>query len=405
MTQSVPVTLELHPDLKEAILIPDKETFLKIGEPAPGGWLGEDRQFLLLTDLILDDWVGPKIVGASWAIFEGGGHTIRINSFGGAGYYGLFQGASYAEISGLNIVLNIPDGPDDTVFAGGLTPIGSEVGIVDVHVSGKLYVSTTSSSIDSYAGGIAGELTGGSIVLCSSKLDLKLVNSTDNSVVGGLVGEIDGNRIMESFFSGTVEGKIVGGIIGRQAPSNSSTTEIEHCYSAGTVQGPSGTSASMDAGGIAGHLYGPSNPVKIMASYFFGTVDISSSTGGSAGGIAGITDSVTHSIVDCIVLAPTINAGNGALHRILDYSGSPSGISGNSAYGGRFFQNGSEISPPTADGSGGKEGADLPSVSGQPDFSGTEFDTTQPLSVFAPSVWPYHPYPVLSWQIEKGIQP
>jgi hypothetical protein len=414
MTQSVPVTLELHPDLKEMILIPDEATFKKIGEPAPGGWLGEEKKFLLLTDLMLTNWKGPKIAGASpteWAVFEGGGHTITINSFmSGAGNYGLFMDAYQAEISGLNIVLNIPDGPDDTVLAGGLTAGGSVVGIVDVHVSGKLYVSTTGPSTDSYAGGIAGELTGGSIVLCSSKLDLKLVNSTDNSVVGGLVGEIDAistnaSLIMESFFNGIVEGKIVGGIIGRQAVSNSDTIDIKHCYSAGTVQGPGNATY---AGGIAGYLPDtPPSPVNIVGCYVTGTVDISTATYGSAGGIAGTADGNGHSIVNCIVLNSEVRGGS-SVHRIVDGpSLGPTGLSSNSVYGSTFYQGVSSITPTADPGGGGNEGADLPSVADPPgpDFSGTEFDTTQPLSVFAPSVWPYHPYPVLSWQIEKGIQP
>jgi hypothetical protein len=406
LTQSVPVTLQLDPLLRDTILIPDKEIFLKIGEPAPEGWLGEDRQFLLLTDLTLDDWMGPSIQGFSSsdrAFFDGGGHKVTINSFDtppGQLVYGLFTEAVDADIVHLNIVLNIPSGPSDVWWAGGLTPRGSNMHIEDVHVSGTLHISTTDPGTDSYAGGIVGRLTEGDIYQCSSTLDLQLVNSTDNSYVGGLVGEIDGS-IKQSFFgrNGTVEGKIVGGIIGQADPTTNPTLIIA-CYSAGTVQGPGNATY---AGGIAGYLPDISPYINIVGCYVFGMVDISSTTGGSAGGIAGIADGNGYVIQDCIVLNSEVKGGSsGSVHRIVNGpSFGPSGLSGNSVYESIFYQGLSTVTL-TADDK--EEGADLPGV-GQPDFSGTEFDTTQPLSFFTPSVWPYHPYPVLSWQIEKGIQP
>ncbi|MDR1587750.1 MAG: hypothetical protein LBS57_09870, partial [Treponema sp.] len=99
-TKPVSVTLDLHPDFADKVLIPDAETFVRIGkDPTDGGWLGQKKYFLLINDLELDNWKGPAIQGDAYAtpqlnsFFDGGGHKITIRSFdteGGNFNCGLF---------------------------------------------------------------------------------------------------------------------------------------------------------------------------------------------------------------------------------------------------------------------------------------------------------------------------
>jgi hypothetical protein len=364
MTQSVPVTLKLTSALDGKTLIADEETFKKIGD-----WSNQKKEFLLLNDLTLNNWEGPSILGPSGdqTFFDGGGHTVTINSFAatGAGYYGLFRDASDAAITGLNIDLNITTGPADTRFIGGLTPIGSKIEVTDVHVSGDLNVATISYSGDSYAGGIVGELSGGSIISCSSKLNLTLeTNSTFISTVGGIAGQITDAGIADSFFglAGIVKGKTAGGIVGEVSGSGNSW--VKHCYSAGTVQGPDSTTDPVNAGGIAGTVDGSSGST-IDVSYFSGQVIIPAAGGGAVGGIAGTLTS-TSGIGACLVLEPTLSVPSGLswLHRIV---GNSSGtLANNSAYNGTLTQDGNPVTIPSPATGSNFEGADLPSPLSDP---------------------------------------
>jgi hypothetical protein len=420
-TESVPVTLELASKLKGLVLIPDAETLKRIGTD----WLNQGEIFLLLTDLTLDNWAGPEIHGPAPSVrasFIGGGHTIRINSFAaGVGKYGLFSSAHYADIIDLNIDLHIGAGPADTAYAGGLVAGADEVNIKGVHVSGILHLSS-SASPPSYAGGIAGvlsgSLSGGNIALCSSTLDLEMENSIGDSVAGGLVGEIydaevstswftgtvkaeaaggiageiDGATILDSFSSGTVEGYTAGGIVGQAISGSSNATTIKHCYSTGTVKG------GWNAGGIAGSFEGQSGST-IGVCYATGIINLSCPSANAAGGIAGYIGS-TGGINDCLVLDPTVTGPAGsAVGRIagFNYYGT---LTNNLALGGTFTEGGTPIIP--NNNAANTDGGTISSISSAP----PDFDTTAPSSAFAdpPPGWGY-PYPVLSWQIGKGIRP
>ncbi|MDR0450026.1 MAG: hypothetical protein LBH26_02025, partial [Treponema sp.] len=252
-TQEVPLSLDLAPALEQVVLIPDAATFKMIGDPpAAGGWFGEAKNFLLLADLVLDNWKGPAIQGDAYsspqarAFFHGGGHTLTIRSFetaGGTLNCGLFTDAYLADFYDLKIVLDISAGNSTLVnyAAGGLTATGSNVTVKDVHVSGTLHVRYADTS-GAWGGGIAGEITGGMVAASSSKLDLKMeyngMGSSLGSSAGGLLGEMNGVEITESFFSGTVEGSRAGGILGAEGIFPASDPNIiKHCYSAGTVRG------------------------------------------------------------------------------------------------------------------------------------------------------------------------
>jgi hypothetical protein len=422
----VPVTLDLAPDLENKVLIADAAAFKKIGDPpADGGWFGLGKSFLLLRDLTLDNWAGPKIQGDAYAspqeraFFDGGGHTVRINSFAAEiGNYGLFTDAYLADFYNLNIALDITSADNTEVYwgAGGLTPIGSNITVKDVHVSGTLYVSST-NSYGSFAGGIAGEITGGGITACSSKLDIKMENyggGSSGSSVGGLLGEMNGVGIYESFSSGTVEGTRAGGILGSYidpgdtlSPSNS----IKFCYSDGTVRGinPGGQAL---AGGIAGRFMDRIINSEIWGSYSVAEVacDGTSSGGSSsrAGGITGYLAGASSKITNSLALNSSISgndSNNLMVHRVA--GGFYGTGTGNSAWDGMTLT-GNHLPVTPISNSTNTDGADF-SLSTPPvaaDFSGTAFDPSDPSNDFAmpPEGWDY-PYPVFQWQIDKGIRP
>jgi hypothetical protein len=449
-TENVQVTLELAQNLKDKVLIADAATLQRIGSD----WLDQGKTFLLLTDLPLSDWAGPQIHGdplaspQGRAIFDGGGHTVRINSFAaGANNYGLFTSALWADISGLNIELNnVTASPADLVYAGGLVTSGKDVNIKDVHVSGIFHLSTFASAPPpppSYAGGIAGGLYGGSIDFCSSTLNLKLENSAADSIAGGIVGLIDDVEVSNSYFTGSVQGEIVGGIAGQiidaqistsyfagtvqgevaggiagelddalisdsfssgtvegdtaggiagQAVNNGGT--IKHCYNKGTVQG------TWKVGGIAGSLESFPIGSGIGGCYATGVINLLSPIASPAvGGIAGVIDS-TGGINNCLVLDPAVSgASTVAVGRIAGINSGSGNLVNNSAVGGTFTQANVPITitnPPAV-----TDGETIASISAAP----VDFDTDDPDSAFAVSPWDSYSYPVLSWQIDKGIRP
>jgi hypothetical protein len=414
-TRSAALTLDLAPALEQVVLIPDAETFKKIGLPAAsGGWLLEGKTFLLLADLTLDNWEGPKIAGAGSsppgrAVFEGGGHTVRINSFAeGAGNYGLFADAWRADIMELKIILALSPGPGDVMFAGGLTATGSDLNIKAVHVSGSFHAASA-GSFGSYAGGLAGEITGGTVAHCSSMVDLKLENSAGTSYAGGLVGEMAALDLFESFARGAVEAHVAGGLAGRGGSGGINI--IKHCYSAGTVRGIN-RNGPASAGGIAGTFDGANGSV-IGGCYSAAEVacrgDSLFLVASYAGGIAG-TLGTNGTIEDCLALNPSVAVNDPSSFG----AGRVAGLNGgtlinNRARAGMPLVPNDDPGIPDSTDTSGSNGANisLRTPPGASDFDGTELDTGQTWSAFVmpPAGWDY-PYPVLSWQIaEGGIQP
>jgi hypothetical protein len=219
---------------------------------------------------------------------------------------------------------------------------------------------------------------------------------------------MNGVEIVESFFSGTVEGSIAGGIVGRYGMfSVTDPNTIAYCYSAGTVKGihPSGQAF---AGGIAGLFNPTTDPLShtIEASYSIATVTCESNSptnSGYAGGITGMIGSYD-TITDCLALNPSISGIGSPLstvvQRVVAYSAG-TGLSGNKARNG-LTPTGTYTSDIGATGKDGETLANDPPQ--QTDFAALGdyfwtlfFDTP-------PSGWTYS-YPVFQWQIEKGIQP
>jgi hypothetical protein len=401
-----PVTLDLASSLANVVLIPDAETFKKIGLPPASGWYGEEKVFLFLADLVLDNWEPPAIKGASTsnrAVFQGGGHTVTIRSFQAVvagGNYGLFKDSQWADINDLKVALDITeaDNLNNPVFVGGLTATGSNVNIEDVHVSGTLHVGSASAS-DLYSGGIAGEITDSTIESCSSTVVIKAGNTLGKSYAGGLAGEITDSDIKQSYSDGEIYSNYdpdttytgdgyAGGIVGKADATTA--FQIVDCYSTGEIWSNAYT------GGIAGALV---QLGSIGRCYSIASVHcVGDSTGYYAGGITG--DPGNAGVLKSFALNALVEGvGSPAPARGRVSGGTPSSFNNN--YGLSTMQLGSRASvggpltPDTVTGaSNNKHGADT-GVPAQADYevTGMEWDFTPP------AVWTMDgSYPVLSWQ-------
>jgi hypothetical protein len=435
----VSITLDLadeltDPDLGDMVLIPDAETFKRIGvSPNNGGWYLEAKYFLLLDDLELTNWRGPEIYGAAYAapqvksFFDGGGHTVTIRSFdtaGGTLDCGLFTDVFLADFYNLNIVLDITGETEVVSLAGGLTALasGSTLGplpitIEDVHVKGDLVVTSSSGVYDLLAGGIAGEISGGSISNCSSRVRIKAHHTVSgrNAFAGGLIGEIYNVEIFGAFFSGFVAGETAGGIVG-QARSGGFNI-IDYCYSVGNIFGDNSSGQAI-AGGIAGIFDGVIDySVKsfINSSYSAATVWCGGSSPSFAGGIAGKTGSANVEIKNCLALNETITGAGSSdtVRRVVADNTVNADLTDNWGWDGMTLTYDISNDPPSDQppdpNPAGPDGEDLP-ISDPPaanDFSGMDSDIGGEWSTFT---MPDHPdwnykYPVLRWQIEEEIQP
>jgi hypothetical protein len=432
-TESVAITLQLNSDFNNTVFIPDAETLRLVGRhpfSLSGEWYGKKQKFLLLADLELENWVGYEIAGASstdWASFHGGGHTITIRSFYTDTFTpncGLFTDAWRVDFYKLNIVLDITDADNTEIDwkVGGLTAGGSDVIVKDVHVSGVLHIWYTDTYSDGvWGGGIAGELTGGIVAACSSKLDLKLEDASGGtspgSSVGGILGEMNNIIIDSSFSSGTVEGTRAGGILGAMGAfgSSSDINFIENCYSVGTVKGLN-TGGEARAGGIAGEFDGPASS-GITSSYSIAGITCDGLSPSYAGGIAGSLGSTepysTAEILFCLALNNSISvtSSSSTVQRVVASTSGTFSLDENEGLTTMTLPSSpSYIS--TVDGvddDQDKDGLDKTFLTDPPtesDFIGTAFEISEYTVTFAmaPLGWGYY-YPILSWQIEKGIQP
>jgi hypothetical protein len=150
-----------------------------------------------------------------------------------------------------------------------------------------------------------------------------------------------------------------------------------------------------------------------VVGYNCGTIDnvineVNISAGGYSdyiGGIAGFIGS-TGGINNCLVLDPAVSGASPAVvGRIAGINSVPGNLANNSAVGGTFTLAGVPITSfanDPDDTNGATASLSDPPIAS--DFDGTELDTDESDSAFAMSPWDY-PYPVLSWQIDKGIRP
>ena len=215
-------------------------------------------------------------------ILEGNGHSISnlyyrrvANENQVAGLFGHTAGAAISNLSLQNVYMfghsnRISMFSD--VFAGGI--IGNMDGgsIASSHVINSSLTSFTT-------GGLVAQIIGNNASITNSYVTGKFNGSFRNS--GGLVGSIDGKNvtIQHSYTTSIIEAAFhSGGLVGS---INGNNVTISESYTTGPVAG--GTS-----GGLVGSIDG--NNVTISKSYTTGAVR---GTGGNSGGLVGGIANVT----------------------------------------------------------------------------------------------------------------
>ncbi|WP_250495045.1 filamentous hemagglutinin N-terminal domain-containing protein [Caballeronia sp. GAWG1-1] len=181
--------------------------------------------------------------------FDGMGHkisnlTIPASSTASGFELGLFSEIGYgAVVRNLNVQGNVAStGVIDGVEAGILAAFSYGT-IAAVHTSGTVVGPVPTYFGDFVAGGLVGESWGGTITRSSSSADVK---GPAGSYIGGLVGINVEGLIRQSFASGNVEltqGSqfpygAVGGLVGDNTGSTTTTATITQSYATGNVRSP-----------------------------------------------------------------------------------------------------------------------------------------------------------------------
>ncbi|MFI3270392.1 MAG: fimbrillin family protein [Rikenellaceae bacterium] len=207
---------------------------------------------------------GTSVNGLLMADIDLGGSTNAWTPMGtyNNAYTGTFDGGNHL-ISGLYI--NNTSADEQGLFA----YIGSGGVVKNLGVSGEV---TASANV----GGIAGEVTNGSLLNCYNMATI----TGSSHIVGGVAGKCQGVTIMNCYNTGAVKSSInsVGGIVGDL--QNSGT--VKNCYNMGAVTG------SIDfVGGVVGYMYSST----ISNCYSSGVVTANGDT--DSGGVVGFTQGGT----------------------------------------------------------------------------------------------------------------
>ena len=263
----------------------------------------EGKYFRLSTDLELNDWspIGQGlrsssvITGSPFSgVFDGGGHTITVNSFAvletadnddktpGVGIFGFLSGEN-AEIRNLRVSGNV----DFKGTAAQADNLGMIVGLLNGGATIDRCVIAEGSSIkaEGLAGGIVGRIIlAGTITNCENNANVTTVSdkaagivasayynqdpslpvsiflehNTNNGNItgpyytGGIAGLVQGARINDCHNTGTISAyRVVGGIAGSAEFRN----EMADCSNSGSIVIRQGEGQSPNsAGGIAGQI-------------------------------------------------------------------------------------------------------------------------------------------------------
>jgi hypothetical protein len=277
------------------------------------------RTFYLENDIVLTQpWTPIGSPGVSGdpgnpfkAKFDGGGHTITINSFAdlSAAYLGLFGYTDGAEIKNLKLHCNLGDieiplslTGAGSIYAGALTGYADTNSLIEnITVSGSIATVTSSTASGLYAGGITGGTFEKSKIRSSHVRANLYAEGQGPLFIGGIAGVVKegtsseiGICIEKSSFTGNLRGGgggasgndgviYAGGIIGAMP----ATGMISGCYASGMVYVESDGFAI--AGGIAG------SGTTIEQCYAWTSVTAVGNSNVYAGGIGGKINSGTFS--------------------------------------------------------------------------------------------------------------
>ncbi|WP_299981038.1 YDG domain-containing protein, partial [uncultured Pseudoteredinibacter sp.] len=238
------------------------------GDYRVGGWFG------IATDLVLNNARSTQTINGDQATGGIIGYSVRV-TINGAEYTGNIEGERrrHGGIIGRAKDTTV----NNALFNGEIKNTGETGGIIGFGQNSHINNSETYGNIvntESRAGGLVGNLEGGSIQNSFSLMD---VSSVDN--VGGLAGLFTNSTINNSYSTGQISGNDnVGGLIG-----NANNSQISNSYAVGDIE-----ASGSNGGGLIGNL---TNNSSITTSYARGEVD-------SAGNFGLVGNSSASSSID-----------------------------------------------------------------------------------------------------------
>ena len=260
-----------------------------------------DKSFILTANIDMSEYLDTQynIIGTTYTypftgIFDGNGYVIgnlTYSTISGVNYVGLFGYLENATIENLGVE-NVAISTKDS-YAGGLAGSVSGGSIINCYTTGEV-------TSEFHTGGLVGIQSGGSIVH-SSSLCAVLASSCSYPRAGGITGFLSDGTIENCCNKGTVTAttsctiSFAGGIVGTQIGS------ISGCCNTGMITANSSVSTSSYAGGIAGRQSTGSmeNCYNTGAVYSI-TPRTYATTISYAGGIAGIQGNNINAIIeDC----------------------------------------------------------------------------------------------------------
>jgi hypothetical protein len=345
LTAELALGFTVMPQMTEIATVED---LAKIGVEYPA-----DGNYLLAADLTLSNWMplaaetahpSTSVPTAPFTgLFDGGGHSIRINSYDPAVlnteikedyyamrhvYIGLFGCVQGGTVKNLAVDLGMPQeqelsngspGLGKIQYVGGVAGYAVDTVFENITITGDLNLTKNDGS-SLYIGGITAYLEGGSITGSESSANLKGREpyhfDSGQSVIGGLAGRVEMASISESRVSGSISAysdrgtAYAGGAAGRADDSLLSHIAVSAGIEASVSEYFGGMTTFSNfcyAGGITGTIGGDDRPCEIRQCVVTGDVTAVSyaplvgGNGVYAGGIAGMTSgwSLPTLIIDC----------------------------------------------------------------------------------------------------------
>lgn len=283
-----------------------------------GGNNYKDKYFVLTTDL---DYTssGYRIIGVDKTFyfdgtFDGGGHTITgvklergaadyTGLFGYAGansviknivirngylltfgkYSGFIAGYTLGKINGCDVTGNLNTTAD---YAGGIAGYGVE--FTNCQFTGNM-------STAAQAGGIAGQITKGTVSGCSVRaaISSSVLSSSITHAVGGVVGQTsasstDSTWVKECSFIGSLYDRSGYAHLGGIAGSLARYISVRNCSAMGLISTVVKSNSTGSCGGVVGY-----NSEGIVENCLAGNLITGSVASNKTGGICGIVSKLT----------------------------------------------------------------------------------------------------------------
>jgi hypothetical protein len=272
------------------------------------------QNMVLTSNITLENWDPADFAGRN---LYGNGHTITIRSFAAGktdyGFFGTVNGN--AVIRDVTIMYDASDSPgiqpvtvpNATRFGGIAGTASGKAQFINVLVKGAVNTGTTGT-----VGGMAGLISGAGVLITNAYSELKITTGTTvATIVGGIAGEmtagtIDGVTVVADITVTNASGNTrVGGITG-SISNLSNPVSLNDCIVRGNIDITS--SNTKNIGGVIGYAATASPPISVSDSFFeTGIIEVKEASGNfQIGGFAGYLNGPNITITNCGTLGGDI---------------------------------------------------------------------------------------------------